>query len=206
MDLAPTMIVTIAATALALSACSSSRPNAETVSPEQGSDPASAEAAKQTEPTPAGPTAEPKSDGDAEAPLAASAKAFDEKAFVANKKGVPSGAIATLKSVRQAASTKSWPALRKTMGTPFTFSHGHDKDPNLAVPYWKASGEDIFAEIVKVVDGPCEKLIDGMGEVFVSCPTQAALAPNGDLPYGGYLASLVDSEDGWRLIAFVAGD
>lgn len=105
---------------------------------------------------------------------------------------IPLEAQSVVLKVNRAAKANDLAALQKLMVKEFTWSFGGDLDAEQALAAWKENPEAI-KELYRVTSKQCTM----REERIVECPTNAGI---------NYRAGFQNTESGWRMIYFVAGD
>jgi hypothetical protein len=108
-------------------------------------------------------------------------------------KPMPTEAQVVIRSVRTAAKTKDFAALRKLMVPEFTWSFGGDGDADQAIAAWKRDPSAI-RELYRVTGLRCAFNTD---ERNIQCPPNAGYR---------YRVGFTKTEQGWWMSYFVAGD
>jgi len=105
---------------------------------------------------------------------------------------IPLEAQSVILKVQLAAKANDLAALTKLMVKEFTWSFGGDLDAEQALAAWNENPEAI-KELYRVASKQCTM----REEKIVECPTNAGI---------NYRAGFKNTESGWRMIYFVAGD
>lgn len=110
-----------------------------------------------------------------------------------DKRPIPTEAQTVIHQVRDAAKARDFQALRRLMVSEFTWSFGGDGDADQAIQAWK---QDLAAlgELYRIASHQCAFSAD---ERHIQCPPKAGY---------NYRAGFTKTEQGWRMVYFVAGD
>jgi hypothetical protein len=110
----------------------------------------------------------------------------------ASEQPLPVEAKQTIAAVHVAAEKGDFRALRKLMKTDFLWSFGGDGSANQAIRAWQESPAEL-KELARITSLSCAYIRSGL----IQCPSNA----------GQYhRAGFKNTEEGWRMTYFVAGD
>ena len=107
---------------------------------------------------------------------------------------VPEAASSLIAEVHDTAVRKDFDELRTRMVDEFVWSFGGDGDADQAISNWRDE-PDALKALARVTSGPCGPL-EGVTEI-IQCPANAGI---------DYRAGFKQTQDGWKLVWFVAGD
>jgi hypothetical protein len=118
---------------------------------------------------------------------------FSAVTSIASASELPPNAMDVIGKVSAAAAKRDFGALEGLMAPEFTWSFGGDRDARQALKAWRAD-PNYLQQLHLAIRGLCAlKTSDGV----VECPTNSGTK---------YRAGFKATQNGWKMIYFVAGD